>query len=294
MATAPVGNFLFWSNQHSVVSPRNDKSPAGSDLIFSSKGTGFAFRFVPVKGAGHFGYIQLIGSGSDLFVHPNDDNTLDPEEGSSLILKQERNAGALFGFVEDDDGVILILHKASGKAWRSKDGNPNPKENSTVALNSTALDISKFLFQDKSNKFVSPYPQPELKGDWNLLRAFITPIADHTYNQTYKIGRSRTENEMKEHAWKVSAKVAFGLFSAETEITAEYSGAVQETSSETWGEEKEESYTISVTGDKSVFVWQYVFTMSQCDEEVRFLSTIMGDTADPNTKPSITIKPPKK
>ena len=299
--TPPVGNFMFWSNNLSVVSPRNDKTPAGSELIFSKKGTGFnsrfSFQFVPIKGAGHFGYIQFVGSdsGSKLFVHPKGDNTLDPVDGSGLVLKQEQNAGALFGFAEDDDKVILILHKASNKAWRSRDGNPNPKENSIVTLNSDVnSDISKFLFLNQSNEWVSPYPHPELRGHWNLLRAFVTPIADHTYKQKYKIGRSRTETEMEKHAWKVSAKVAFGFFSGKTEIKAEYSGAVQETSSETWGEEKEESYTISVTGNRSVFVWQFVFTMSQCDEEVRFLSTIIGDTADPNTKPSITMNPPKK
>ena len=100
-------------------------------------------------------------------------------------------------------------------------------------------------------------------------------MADHTYNQIYKIGRSMTETDISQHAygWSESAGFANGLFST----YVNYSGAVEETSSETWSEEKEESYTISVTGSASVFVWQYMFTISQFGEEVNFLSSIIGD-----------------
>ena len=88
---------------------------------------------------------------------------------------------------------------------------------------------------------------------------------------------------MSQHGWSVSAGFAMGLFSS----NASYSGAVQETSSETWSEEKEESYTISVTRSKSVFVWQYTFTISQFGEEVKFMSSIIGNTNDVNIKPDI-------
>ena len=86
-----------------------------------------------------------------------------------------------------------------------------------------------------------------------------------------------TETDISQHAygWSESAGFANGLFST----YVNYSGAVEETSSETWSEEKEESYRISVTGSvsDSVFVWQYMFTISQFGEEVNFLSSIIGD-----------------
>ena len=75
-----------------------------------------------------------------------------------------------------------------------------------------------------------------------MLQAFVTPLANHTYNITYKIGRSKTETDMSKHGWIVPAKFAKSLFSSD----ANYSGAVQETSSETWSEEKEKSCTIMV------------------------------------------------
>ena len=79
-----------------------------------------------------------------------------------------------------------------------------------------------------------------------------------------------TETGMSQHAyvWSVSAGFSKGLFST----YVNYSGAVKETSNETWSEEKEELYTNSVTGSASVYVWQYMFTISQFGEEANFLS----------------------
>ena len=272
-----VGYLWHWSTGK-IVCPRNFKTSEGTDLVFNSqRGDVCQFKFVKVKGAGHFGYIQHVKS--KLVVLPATTDTLEATDNSGLIIQKHKHAGALFGF--DEDGMF-ILHR-SGKIWCAKGGNPNPTSEESVVLSLNRDDAAKFYFGDENKNPISPYPTPDHSGDWNLLRAFITPQADHTYNQTYKIGRSKTETDMSQHAWSVSAGFAMGLFSAD----GDYRGAVEETSSETWSEEKEESYTISVTGDKSVFVWQYTFTISQFGEEVKFLSSIIGDTNDVNVKPKI-------
>ena len=277
-----MGSFYFWSNK-AVIGTASAK--IGSELVFNPTGQSpcSQFQFKPVPGAGHFGYIKLVPSG--LVVFPHGPNTLNPEDGIKLVLRDYEDAGALFKFIVDENGVMLILH-TSGKSWRSRDGQPNPKGNAQVSLNSSHIVSSKFYFQNKSSKqYISPYPKATLTAGWDLLRAFISPIADHTYKQTYRIGRSKSVSKTSEHTWEVSGKVAYGWFSAE----AKYSGALKETSQETWNEEREESYTISVTGNQSVFVWQYVFTVSQYNEEIKFLSSIIGDTSDASKTPSITV-----
>ena len=279
--SSPIGYLWHWSSRK-VVRPRNLKKPDNADLIFTNQlGAEYQFQFVDVSRAGHFGYIQHVASG--LFVLPKvhtTPDTLNASGNPGLIIQPNRHAGALFGFDEDD---MFILHR-SGKIWCAEGESPNPtSDESLIVLSSNQNDAAKFFFGDEKGNPISPYPTPDHSGDWNLLRAFITPQADHTYNQTYKIGRSKTETDMSQHGWSVSAGFAMGLFSS----NASYSGAVQETSSETWSEEKEESYTISVTGSKSVFVWQYTFTISQFGEDVKFLSSIIGDTNDVNIKPDI-------
>ena len=116
-----------------------------------------------------------------------------------------------------------------------------------------------------------------------MLKAFITPLADHTYSETYTVGRSKTDTETTQHAWSVSAEVAYGYFTGK----AEYSGYVENTTSETWNEEKQQTTTISVKKGQSVFVWQYVFGMAQYGDELHFHSTIIGDTDSESKKPVI-------
>ena len=134
---------------------------------------------------------------------------------------------------------MFILH-ISGKIWSAEGGSPNPAVDSLVLLSSEQNDAAKFYFGDANRNLTCPYPTRSYSGDWNLLRAFVTPMADHTYNQIYKIGRSTTETDISQHAygWSESAGFASGLFST----YVNYSGAVEETSSETWSEEKE-NYT---------------------------------------------------
>ena len=280
MSTGPIGYLHHWSSRK-LVHPKGGKHNPGNDtelVVHSSKNdpTRLQFRFVAVDGAGHYGYIEHVSSGK--IVHPKG-GSLNPGNDTHLNLHSDRHAGALFGFDEDS---IVILHKG-GKIWHPKGGKPNPGNDTLLNLHSDRHDAAKFYFGNLEGDPMSPYPNPNLSGDWELLRAFVTPLADHTYSVTYKVGKSTTKSETTQHAWNISVEVAKGIFSA----SAEYSGYVENTSSETWSEEKEESYEISVTKGKSVWVWQYVFGLSQYGDEMLFQSNIIGDTNSQDKKPQI-------
>ena len=236
----------------------------------------FQFRFVAVEGAGHFGYIEHVSS--EKIVHP-EGGSLDPGNTTSLILHSDRHAGALFGFDEEN---LVIFHKG-GKMWHPKEGKPGPDDGTLVALHSDRHDAARFFFGNLQGKPISPHPSPNLSGDWKLLQAFVTPLADHQYSVVCKVGKSVTKSQTTHNAWCLSAGVAKGLFSASTK----YSGFVENSGSTTWDEGKEQTYTISVTKGHSVWVWQYVFGMSRYDDEIHFQSIIVGDTDSKDKKPVI-------
>ena len=48
------------------------------------------------------------------------------------------------------------------------------------------------------------YPLPVMKGEWKLLRAFLDPKAEHTYQIRYKVGQSVTSEDEVGFSWKVS------------------------------------------------------------------------------------------
>ena len=236
------------------------------------------FRFVTVDGAGHYGYIEFVANGK--IVCPKGED-LDPDDKTKLLLQKNRHAAALFAFDEENK---LILHK-SGSIWHPRKGDAKPGNKTDVLLYKSKQDDSgKFYFGDKSGNAMSPYPDPDLSGDWELLQAFVTPLADHTYTMTYKVGKSTTTSETTESAWSVSAEYAVEVFMASVEL----SGYVEKTSSETWTEETEETYAISVTQGQSVYVWQYVFGLSRFGENVYFKSSIIGDTDSHEVKPTIS------
>ena len=97
----------------------------------------------------------------------------------------------------------------------------------------------------------------------------------------YKVGKSKTESKTTHQVWNVPIGVAKSAFSA----SISYSGFVEKTNNETWNEEKEQTYTINVTKGKSVWVWQFVFSMSQYGDEVNFQCSIVGDTDSEDKKP---------
>ena len=273
-SSGTTGYLWHWSSGKRV-------KPSGGDVeVHSAENAAdseLKFRFVPAEGAGHYGYIEFVKN--DKVICPKG-GEVDPDEKTKLILKENRHAGALFGFDEENK---VILHK-SGLVWRPKGGDARPDNHTNIYLHSKQDDTAKFYFGDNSGNLISPYPDPDLSGDWQLVQAFVTPLADHTYSLTYKVGKSTTTSETTQTAWKVSAEVAVEAFTASTEL----SGYVEKTSSETWTEEKEETYAISVTKGQSVYVWQYIFGMSRYGEDVYFKSSIIGDTNSHDIKPTIS------
>jgi len=278
MSEGPIGYLFHWSSRK-LVHPSGGSSNPDDDtklVVYDSKDipSRLQFRFVAVDGAGHYGYIEHVTSGK--IVHPKGGH-YNPSDDTELVLHSSRHAGALFGFDEEN---IVILHK-SGKILHPNGGDANPGNSTAVVLHGAVHDGAKFYFGDLDGNRISPYPKSSLLGDWKLLKAFVTPLADHKYTETYKVGKSKTESQTTHHAWNISADFAKGLFSA----NAEYSGYVENSSSRTWSEEREQSFEINVSTGQSVWIWQYVFKILQYGDEISFGSSIVGDTDSKYKKP---------
>ena len=179
MTTGPVGYLYHWSSRRPIHPSGGSHNP-GNDtvlVVYNSKNdpTRLQFRFVAVDGAGHFGYIEHVSSGK--IIHPKGGD-LDPGNDTRLVLHSGRHAGALFGFDEDN---AVILHRG-GKRWHPKGGRPDPGNDTPLVLHSGQHDGAKFYLGNLNGDPISPYPSPNLSGDWKLLQAFVTPLADHTYS----------------------------------------------------------------------------------------------------------------
>ena len=296
----PIGCLFHWSSKK-LVQPRGggslspvavkpeDEVKDGTELVLhDNEGNNSSiyrlknrFRFVPVDGAGHCGYIEHVTSNK--YVHPEDDR-LTPGNGTRLILRSSRtnSAAALFGFRTIDGDDILILHR-SGKMCYPKGGKPTPENGTPLVLNSDLNDVTKFYFGDLDAKpMKGPYPEPHLSGDWKFIKAWVSPTVNFTYTVTYKVGRSKTVSEKVEFAWDVSAQVAYGCFKGR----ADFSGFVESSTSETWNTETDVTTTYTVkAGQGSVYMWQYVFSMSQYGEELNFHSTIIGYSDSKSKRP---------
>ena len=306
----PAGCLYHWSSRKLVqASGGGSLLPSGvkenTDLVLhDDSGDSIhrlenQFRFLPVEGARHCGYIEHITSRK--IVHPKDDSLTPGNGGTHLVLRSANsgNAAALFWFRTIDEGfrttdeedcrhmTILVLHK-SGMMWYPQGGRPTPANGTPLVLQSDQNDVAKFYFHDLDGKPIkSPYPKPYLSGDWKMIRGWVTPKSDHTYTVAYKIGRSKMDSEETQFAWDVSAQVAKGFFTAD----AKFSGFVEHLSSQTWSEEIEVTTTNTVKkGQPTVFVWQYVFKMAQYGEELEFQSTIIGDTDSESKKPDAVLK----
>lgn len=280
MSTGPVG-YIYHSSSGKLVHPFGGSSNPNDNtelVLYDNKDdpSRLQMRFVPKRGEGHFGYIEHVSSGK--VVHPLG-GRLDPVENARLVLHRDRHDAALFGFNEADK---TIIHKGGHKIWHPIDGLPNPSNNTPCVLHSSENDAAKFYFGDINGDPISPYPDRNLSGDWKLLKAFVDPLATHTYSVTYKTGHSEEETDTIRHAWKISAKAAYGMFKA----SAEYSGFAERSSSNTWSQEKDETYSITVQKGETVAVWQYVFAVEQLGEEKVFRSNIIGDSNDPESPPS--------
>ena len=226
--------------------------------------------------AGHFGYIEHVSSKK--IVHPRGGN-LAPGDDTKVVYHSDRHAGAPFGFDEENERIML----KGGKIWHSRGGAPNPGDDTKVVLHGDVHDAARFYFVDAAMNRVSPYPTPNLSGDWKIVHAVLNPKATHTYTYKTKKGKSITSSKTENHAWSISAGVAKDLFSA----SAEYSGYVERTDSETWTDEIEVMNEITVTPGKSVVTWQYTFGIEQYGEGFQFQSNILADTESEDVVPKL-------
>ena len=276
----PIG-YIFHRSSRKLVHPSGGSSNPGNDtplVLHSDKNSPerLQVRFVPVEGFGHFGYIEHVSSGK--IVHPHG-GSLTPGNDTRLVYHSDRHAAALFAFDEEDE---RIMHR-DGKIWHPLGGSPNPGNDTRCVLHSDVHDAAKFYFGNLDGTELSPYPNANLSGTWEVVKAFINPLASHTFTQTYKVGKTLRQSSTERHGWSISVGVAKGIFSA----SAEYSGFVEKTNESTWSSEREETSTIDVTAGKTVVVWQFVFGMKQYDEEYSFQSSILADTDSLDVQPSI-------
>ena len=282
MSYGPAGYLIHWSSGK-LVHPKGGSSNPGNDtpLVIHSDGkaggeTRLQVRFVAVPEAGHFGYIEHVPSKK--IVHPKG-GSLTPENDTGVLYHSDRHAAALFAFDEENERII---HR-DGKIWHPKRGSPNPGDDTRVVLHNDRHDAARFYFVGTSMKRVSPYPTPNMAGDWKIVHAVIDPMATHTYTYKYKVGKSRTQTRTEHHAWSISAEVAKGIFSA----SATYSGFVERSDSQTWTEEKEITNQITVVPGKSVVTWQYIFCIEQYGDEYQFLSNVQADTNSRDVVPKV-------
>ena len=276
----PIG-YIFHRSSGKIVHPSGGSSQPSNNtelVLHSAKDSPsrLQVRFVPVAGFGHFGYIKHVMSGK--IVHP-EGGSLTPGDGTKLVYHSDIHAGALFTFDEEDEHIV---HR-DGKIWHPDGGSPNPGNDTTCVLHSDVHDAAKFYFGDLSGAEISPYADPNLSGTWKVVKAFIDPIATHTFTAKFKVGKTRTKSVTEQHGWKVSVGAAIGWFQA----SAEYSGFIQKASSNTWSSEYEETTTIKVEAGKTVVVWQFVFGMEQYGDEYSFQSSIIGNTDSLDKTPEI-------
>ena len=276
MSAGPVG-YLYHRSSKMLAGPFTLSTTPGNDermALHSSKNfwQSLQFRVIPVDG--YWGYIEHVSSKK--VIHPKG-GSLQPKNNATLVVHSDRHKGAEFLI---DPSAMEIIHYGSRK-WHPRGGSQNPSDDTTVVLHSDTHDGAKFYFGDLDGNPISPYPSPDLSGYWTLIQSYITPPTDQTYTDTYKVGRSKTDcsRETKPQTPSLSAEVAKGLF--------EKSDFAEATNSETWSEETEATYKVGIKAGQSVYIWQYVFRMSQCGEEILFKSSIIEGTDNSTKKPKI-------
>ena len=273
-----IGHIVHWLSDK-LVHPHSgsDNPENGEEAVLWTGGLGekrLQFRFVPEPGHGHFGNIQHVPSGK--YLHPKSGLT-DPENGTTIVFWSGTHVGTLFAF----DEVNQVIRHRRGKYMHAKSGNSMPSNGTRVVMWDGFHDGARFFFVNNLGEKISPYPTPELRGEWKIIFAVDDPKAIHTYEIKHKVGRSVTTTTTEQHSWNISAEIGIKWFSA----SAEYGGFVQRANSQTWNEETEVTHKIEIKPGKSVVVWQYVFSASQFDDECVFSSNILGDTTSVDNKP---------
>lgn len=231
-------------------------------------------KFVPVDGAGHFGYIEHVPSGK--IVHPKGGKP-NPRNTTALVYHSDRHYGALFTFDEENKRII---HKG-GKLWHPKSGSLSPSNDTTCVLHSDVHNAAKFYFGDINGRPISPYPEKiQLSGNWKIIEAFKDPEASFSGTYMYKIGKSLSRSVFDINAWNMEGKDVRTLF----EVEEKYCRFVEKADSRTWSAETEETGKFNAHS-KTTLIWQYVFAISQYDEECLYRSSIIGETSSLDEEP---------
>lgn len=235
------------------------------------------FRFIPVEGEGHFGYLENVETGR--VVHPLSPTEAPPNE-TPLVFHSARMRKALFAYDSLNDAIVHI----GGKYVYPLNGVNYPGDGVAVQLRDGLQAGAHFKFVNESGQEINPYPVPELSGDWMIVNSVINPAALHTCMYTYTTGRSQSKSSSSQQAWGISADLSAEMFSA----SAKYSSFVQNTTEETWSEEKTVERSITVKPGQSVVTWQFVFGATQYGNFLQFKSNILADTDDGENPPKLT------
>lgn len=235
------------------------------------------FRFHRDPYYGHFGYIEHVPSGK--YVHP-DGGSSSPPDQTDLVIHSGYHHGTLFKFDEVNQAILHI----GGRYWHPNGGDLNPGDNTNIVLHQGVHGATKFYLGDANGNNISPYGPPDLGGEWSLVRAYLNPLATHTYTESFTVGVTQTKIVTTNHAWSVTAEYAKGAFSA----SATYSGFVERTTADTWSTSHTITNQVTVSAGTSVVIWQYIYTMDQADEQLTFRSNIFGDTNSINVKPTLS------
>ena len=276
----PPPGWLVHKSSKKPVHPKGGSSNPLNDtrLVMYSGGLGefrLQFRFEPVNGQGHFGYIR---HSSGKYVHPKG-GSQNPGDDTNLVLYNGKHSACLMCFDEMND---RITQKGSNRIWYPRGGSSNPVNDASCTLHSDRQDTAKYFMADIRGNKISPYPCPDLFGKYVLIHAIINAQQDTTYNIAYDIGEERTETTTVNDAWNLSAEVAKDLFSAR----AEYRYYVSQSSSQTWLPKITTKHTIHVKKGETVATWQYDFVLSQYGDAYTYYSSIIVDTDDPYNPPN--------
>ena len=276
----PIGYIYQRTSGKAIHPDGGSANPSDNTNLVIHSGTGVSrlqLRFIPQPQYGHFGYIQHVSSGK--YVHPSGGSAY-PGDNTELVFHQGSHYGTLFSFDEATEQIVHI----GGKNWHPDGGSVNPGDNTGVVLHQGQHAATRFYLGDAYGNKLSAYPDPNLSGTWELVRAYLTPKVTHIYSETYTIGRSHTSSVTTQHAWSVSIGATKGLFSA----SAEYSGFVSRTSEESWSTMSTISRVIEVPAGDTVATWQFIYRMSQFNEVLTFHSNIIGDTNSIYTPPTLS------
>ena len=253
------------------IHPLGGTANNGTKLVIHRGGLGqrrLQYRFIKVEGEGHFGYFETVET--EKKVHPAC-STDAPHNGTRLNFHSATHCGALFAY----DSKNHAIQHISGKYWHPATGeNNDPNDGTEILLWDGVHQGTRFQTVDSSGKEISPYPKPELAGQWRMINCIIDPAATYEYILSYTIGKSHTKSSTTHHEWSVSAGVSTEWFSS----SVEYSGYVEKTTEDTWYESKTAERKIIVTPGRTIVTWQWTFSAHQYGDSLQFESNIVTDT----------------